>query len=251
MLDRLAAARLRLAHLRRTAATSEDRQRDLHPRRRARRLLRHADPWHAAVQRSEVIIVAAIDDRRHFGRPARLGGADVGLRRVDQFVRRFDVGIAGERDRDRILGGRGQVRKRRRRLQIDRRLPDEADIALAAGDQIGFGGAQIALGQREPRFGLRDVGARQIADLEPVARRLQVDAQRADIGKIEGNDRAVPDDIHIGADHARKDRCFRPAEIGLPCLHTDLRRLHAVAHRPTLVDGHVDRRRASQRPVGR
>src|SRR3546814_12860737 len=68
-------------------------------------------------------------DRRHLGRAARFGGADVGFRRVDLFVRRFDIGIAVQRDRDRVLGGGGQVRQLRRRLQIDRRLTDEAYIA--------------------------------------------------------------------------------------------------------------------------
>src|SRR3546814_9801285 len=79
-------------------------------------------------------------ESRHLGRAARFGGADVGFRGVDLLVRRFDVGIAVQRDRDRVLGGGGQVRQLRRRLQIDRRLADEADIALAAGDQIGLGG---------------------------------------------------------------------------------------------------------------
>src|SRR3546814_13737629 len=71
LLDRLAAARLRLAHLRRAAAAGEDRQRHLHPRRRVRRFLEHADAGDAAVQRSEEIIIAAAQDRRHLGRAVR------------------------------------------------------------------------------------------------------------------------------------------------------------------------------------
>src|SRR3546814_1446253 len=82
LLDRLAAARMRLPHLRRAAAAGEDRQRHLHPRRRVRRFLEHADAGNAAVQRPEEIIIAAAQDRRHLGRAARFGGADVGLRRV-------------------------------------------------------------------------------------------------------------------------------------------------------------------------
>src|SRR3546814_1424544 len=69
--------------------------------------------------RSWEMIIAAAQDRRHLGRAVRFGGADVGFRRVDLFVRRFDIGIAVQRDRDRVLGGGGQVRQLRRR-QIGR-----------------------------------------------------------------------------------------------------------------------------------
>ena len=205
----------------------------------------------AAVQRSEEIIIAAAQDRRNLGRAARFGGADVGLRRVDLLVRRFDVGIVAERDRDRVLGGPRQVRQLRRRLQIDRRLADEADIAFAAGDQIGLGGAQIALRQREPCLGLGDVGARQVADLEPVARRLQIGAQDRDILLVELDDRLIADDVHIGADDLREDARLGRAKVGLPRLDAKFRRTHRIAHRPALIKRHGQLAAHRQRAPGR
>ncbi len=50
ILDRLAAARLGLAYLRRPAPAGEDRQRDLHARGGIRCFLRHADTRHTAAQ---------------------------------------------------------------------------------------------------------------------------------------------------------------------------------------------------------
>src|SRR3546814_12672074 len=84
-----------------------------------------------------------------------------------------------------------------------------------SGDQIGFGGAQIALRQREPCLGLGDVGARQVADLEPVARRLQIGAQDRDILLVQLDDRLVADDVHIGADDLREDARLGRAKVGL------------------------------------
>ena len=46
----------------------------------------------------------------------------------------------------------------------------------------------------------RDVGARQIANLETVARRFTVDLQNAYLRTIEIDNRFVADHIHISAD---------------------------------------------------
>ncbi len=63
--------------------------------------------------------------------------------------------------------------------EVARILADHAPIILLAGAQPAFGEGEAASGQRQPGVGLGDVGAGQVADLEAVARGLQIGLQDA------------------------------------------------------------------------
>src|SRR3546814_5672587 len=83
----------------------------------------------------------------------------------------------------------------------------------------------------------RSVGAGQVADLEPVAGRLQIGPQYRDILLVQLDDRLIADHVHIGADDLREDARLGRAQIGLSRLDAEFRGLYRVAHRAALIDG--------------
>jgi predicted short-subunit dehydrogenase-like oxidoreductase (DUF2520 family) len=73
-----------------------------------------------------------------------------------------------------------QARQRRRRLQfVGASRP--ARCSFRARDQVGLRRAQVAARKRQAAGRLGNVGAGQVADLEPVAGRLEVDFENVDV----------------------------------------------------------------------
>ena len=63
--------------------------------------------------------------------------------------------------------------------------------------QIGFGGQQLRLAGGELRLGLRDVGARDLADVETVLGLLQRLFEDADVALLNLDDRGVAQIVHV------------------------------------------------------
>src|SRR3546814_1489254 len=79
--------------------------------------------------------VAAAYRAVELGHARGAGDADVGARSAELLVCGLDVGIVGQRDRDRIFGVRRQIGQPWRRLRVDRRLADEADVGFARSEE--------------------------------------------------------------------------------------------------------------------
>jgi hypothetical protein len=143
---------------------------------------------------------------------------------------RAEVRIVLERDRDRLVRRARQARQRGRRVEIVRQLADDAAEAFLAGAQPALRGGERALRQRQPRFGLGDVGTGQVAHLEPVARRLQIGLQHPHLILIQGDDGAVANHVHVGADRFGEDVAFGPAQVGAAGLDPRVGGADLVAH---------------------
>ena len=87
-------------------------------------------------------------------------------------------------------------------------MADHAPIIFLARRQSPARGFERAAGQRLTRLGLGDIGAGDIADLEAVARCLEVGAENLDLILIQFDDRAVADHVHVGADRFGEDVAF-------------------------------------------
>ena len=64
---------------------------------------------------------------------------------------------------------------------------------------------ELRAGELEPRLGLGDVGAGEVADLEPVAGRLEVGFEHLHLVGVELDDGAVADHVHVGGDRLGED----------------------------------------------
>src|SRR6185369_13604552 len=98
---------------------------------------------------------------------------------------------------------------------------------------------------------LGNVGPGEVADLEAVAGRPEVDLEHFDIVAVEPDDRLVADNVHIGGDDLAEDRRFGPAQVGLPGLHAGFGRLHRIAYRTAGIDRHAKLDLRIESPVGR
>ncbi len=91
-------------------------------------------------------------------------------------------------------------------------------VGRFARRQLPLRGRKLRAAELKPRFGLGDVGAGQIADLEAVARRLEVGLEHLHVVLVELDDRAVADHVHVGGDRVGEDVAFdraqrRPARL--------------------------------------
>src|SRR3546814_9808082 len=79
-----------------------------------------------------------------------------------------------------------------------------SDIILAARDQPRARGFELAVGKRDARLGLRDVGRPAVADVEPVARFGERIADDRAIALVELHRRLVANHVHIGGGDLRE-----------------------------------------------
>ena len=103
-------------------------------------------------------------------------------------------------------GGADRARQACRRETVDRRAGRE--LARIAADHlpigrrrrlvIGFRGEHLRAAGGQPRFRLRHVGARHLADIEAVAGLPQLLLQHLDVAPLQVEDRAVAQQIHVG-----------------------------------------------------
>ncbi len=82
--------------------------------------------------------------------------------------------------------------------QPARLLADDLPVDRLAGLQIGLRKADGGLRAAQPGTRLGNIGARGLANLEPVLRRLQLLLQKAHIGAPQFQQGLVAQDIHIG-----------------------------------------------------
>src|SRR5207244_7134628 len=94
------------------------------------------------------------------------------------------------------------------------KLADDAAVILLAALEPALGPREVAAREREPRFGLGDVGAGEVADLELVAGRLEIGLEHLHLILVQGDDRAVADDVHVDADRIGEDIAFGGAKHG-------------------------------------
>jgi len=84
--------------------------------------------------------------------------------------------------------------------------PDSLAEFLDRAGQIALRGGQPALCKRDGGLGLRHVGARHLADLEPILGRAQFLAQQALVVFAQLDEFAVSDDVHVGPHRGQKHR---------------------------------------------
>ena len=133
----------------------------------------------------------------------------------------------------------GQVGQWRRRLQIAGLVTDQRDIIFLAANQAGADSFQIALGNLQSGFRLRDVGAGQVADFKPVAGRLQIDRKYADIGPVQFDNRRITDDVHIGRDNIAEHARLGCAKVVLAGFHSGSSGADGVFDGTTGIDRNV------------
>jgi hypothetical protein len=168
------------------------------------------------LQRVDVVVVIARGEQRELGQARCAGRLGIEAGGLALFLRGLEIGIVGQRDLHRIVGRGGQAGQRRRRFQIGRHLAHHLDVGFAAGNEIGLGLPQLPARQREARVRLRHVGPRHVADLEAVARRLQVHFQNLHVAAVEADDRLIADHVHIGGHGLAEDARSVPRRLAWP-----------------------------------
>ena len=84
-------------------------------------------------------------------------------------------------------------------------MADHLAVSRLARRLLALRSGKLRAAELKPRFGLGDVGAGQIADLEPVLGRLEVGLEHLHVVGVELDDGAVADDVHVGRDGLGED----------------------------------------------
>ena len=146
-----------------------------------------------------------------------------------------DVGVLDKRNPHRLIGVCRKRRKRRRRRQYAGRAADDPAVILLACRSARLGGRERRALEAEPGFRLGDVGARDIADLESIASRLEVSPEHADLIVVEFDDRPVADHIHVGSNGIGEDVALDCAQGRSPGLDPGSRGFDRIAHPAPLI----------------
>ena len=102
-------------------------------------------------------------------------------------------------------------------------MADDLLVSRAAGLEIGLGRGERRQRLGAPRFGLRHVGARHLADIETVLGRLELLGQHGDVVLAQANDGRVAHNIDVSGRGVEQDRLFDGAKRLTGCLHLRLR----------------------------
>ena len=97
--------------------------------------------------------------------------------------------------------------------------------------------------KRQPRLGLGDVGAGEVADLEPVAGRLEIGLEHPDLVLVEIDDRSVADHVHVGGDRLGEDVALGRAQVGAARLDPGVGGADRVADPAARIERQADRGR--------
>ena len=87
---------------------------------------------------------------------------------------------------------------RRSRRELSRIYSYHTTVICLRGDQVRLCAQQRRSPGGEPRFRLGDVGARHLADIEPIAGLLKLLGEDLDVALIELEDRSIAQHVHIG-----------------------------------------------------
>ena len=138
----------------------------------------------------------------------------------------------------------GSSRQHLRLLELGRLLADDALVGCTRAGEIGLGLLDVRAGTRQPRLGLRHVGTRDLADLEPIAGSLQLALQTLLVVERQIEHRLVPEDGGVGIDAVQQYLLLQPVEACALRLHLVLGlahlRLGAAAGVEVLAEGEVD-----------
>ena len=186
--------------------------------------------------------------RRHRRIERALVDLDLQRRHVDAEHRRGDVGILSRPCRDRAVERSSARSDRPARPATS--LPGSTPITLPIGGarrrQVRLCGQHLRAAGGEPRFGLRHVGLRHLADVEAIARLPQLLLQHLDVAPLQIEHRGVAQHVHVGGggvqQHGLLDQPQRlargrnlalrlPRAVGgLEAVEQRLRRRHADAN---------------------
>ena len=101
------------------------------------------------------------------------------------------------------------------RAQPRRRVADHLGVDGLADGEVDFGGVEIGEAAVQPRFGLRGIGRRHVAGVEPLLHDAEGFAQEGDVGALRLDQRLVGEHVGIGGDgveqHALSDIAQRLA----------------------------------------
>ena len=153
----------------------------------------------------------AMTDRFGYSAPSLILTASVGD---------VDAIIGGEDGRTERLALRDRLRQHVGRKPVDRRAGRKpARIDADHAPIIGLRGHVIRLRAQEsrppggqPRFRLGDVGARHLADIEAVARLLELLGEHLNVAAIELEDRAIAQQVHVGGCGIEQDLLLGDAQ---------------------------------------
>ena len=93
---------------------------------------------------------------------------------------------------------RRQAVDRARRLEPARLHADHLPIGRARRHVVRLRGQHLRARRSKPRFRLRHVGARHLADRETVLGLPQLLLQHLDVAALQGEDRRVANEVHVG-----------------------------------------------------
>ena len=165
------------------------------------------------MRRAEVLLHVAdrLDDRRQ----RAFGDLDLLERDIDVVHRGRDQRVLGAPAADRAVErARGEaVDRRRGRESRGRRDPDHLQVLRLRGHVVRFGERELRAPAGEPGFGLRDVGARDLAGGETVARLPQRHFQHVDIAALQLEDRRGLQQIHISGGGAEQHGLLGRAQL--------------------------------------
>ncbi len=135
---------------------------------------------------------------------------------------------ACSRQRAREVARREPV-DRHRRHQASRLHADHLPVVCLRGDVVGLRGQQRRPAGGQPRFGLRDVGARHLADIETIPRLPQRRLEHGHVAALQIEDRGVAQQIHVGGHRTQQHRLLGRAQRFARCKYLRLRLPRAVA----------------------
>ena len=129
-------------------------------------------------------------------------------------------------------------------LELARRLADDPLVEGARAGEVGLGLLDVGPRARQAGLGLGDVGARDLADLEPVAGRLELALQALLVVERQVQHDLVAIGRRVGVDRVEQHLLLERVEAG--ALGADLvlgladLRLRAAAGVEVLAQGQVD-----------
>ena len=116
-------------------------------------------------------------------------------------------------------------------------MADHLAIGRLARRLLALRVGKLRPAELEPGFGLGDVGAGQVADLETVAGRFEVGLEHLDVVGVQFDDRAVADDIHVGRDREHEHVAFDRPQGCAPRFDPRLRGLDRILDTSAVVQG--------------
>jgi hypothetical protein len=139
---------------------------------------------------------------------------DLEFGRVDPVQRRVDGRMLVLRERKgRLDGARHEAVDRLARREFAWLDADHLTEARNGGAQVGLGQAHLRASPGKPGLGLRDVRARDLADVEAVAGLAELLLQNLDVVALQVQDRRVAQNVHVGRGAVEEDVLLRVAQV--------------------------------------